>query len=232
MEGTPHQPVSFLHLPSSSCFGRIHLWFTEAHPRKCRGSCGFSLSVVPDSVRPHGLQPTRLLCPWAFPGKNTGVGCHFFSRGSSWYRDRTQVSCIAGGFCTTEPPGKPQRSWGLSSGPKIKNEPPQKKPCKMCHLLLGCFSDYTAIERMCFSTLGLDMNAKRTSRADRSQVTNPGLPGVMFFFSILFSSRLVKSLQLTVPPEVLFLKAALKLFTSCKNKCDLHLIWVITFTVN
>ena len=22
-------------------------------------------------------QPTRLLCPWDFPGKNTGVGYHF-----------------------------------------------------------------------------------------------------------------------------------------------------------
>src|SRR5574340_2802 len=30
-----------------------------------------------DSVRPHRLQPTRLLCPWDSPGKNTGVGCHF-----------------------------------------------------------------------------------------------------------------------------------------------------------
>ena len=28
-------------------------------------------------VRPHGLQPTRLLCPWDSPGKNTGVGGHF-----------------------------------------------------------------------------------------------------------------------------------------------------------
>ena len=27
-------------------------------------------------VRPHGLQPTRLLRPWDFPGKSTGVGCH------------------------------------------------------------------------------------------------------------------------------------------------------------
>ena len=26
--------------------------------------------------RPHGLQPTRLLHPWDFPGKSTGVGCH------------------------------------------------------------------------------------------------------------------------------------------------------------
>ena len=30
-----------------------------------------------DSVRPHGLQPTRLRRPWDSPGKNTGVGCHF-----------------------------------------------------------------------------------------------------------------------------------------------------------
>ena len=29
-----------------------------------------------DPQRPHGLQPTRLLRPWDFPGKSTGVGCH------------------------------------------------------------------------------------------------------------------------------------------------------------
>ena len=29
-----------------------------------------------DSQQPHGLQPTRLLRPWDFPGKSTGVGCH------------------------------------------------------------------------------------------------------------------------------------------------------------
>ena len=29
-----------------------------------------------DSLQPHGLQPTRLLCPWDFQGKSTGVGCH------------------------------------------------------------------------------------------------------------------------------------------------------------
>ena len=26
-------------------------------------------------LAPHGLQPTRLLCLWSFPGKNTGVDC-------------------------------------------------------------------------------------------------------------------------------------------------------------
>ena len=29
-----------------------------------------------DSSRPCGLQPTRLLRPWDFPGRSTGVGCH------------------------------------------------------------------------------------------------------------------------------------------------------------
>ena len=33
------------------------------------------------SLWPHWLQPTRLQCPWDFPGKNTGVGCHFLLQG-------------------------------------------------------------------------------------------------------------------------------------------------------
>ena len=33
-----------------------------------------------NSLRPHGLQPSRLLCPWDFPGKSTGVGCHCLLR--------------------------------------------------------------------------------------------------------------------------------------------------------
>ena len=36
----------------------------------------WSRSVVSDSQRPHGLQPTRLLRPWDFPGKSIAVGCH------------------------------------------------------------------------------------------------------------------------------------------------------------
>ena len=35
-------------------------------------------SLQSDSVRPHRRQPTRLRHPWDSPGKNTGVGCHFF----------------------------------------------------------------------------------------------------------------------------------------------------------
>ena len=36
----------------------------------------WSRSVVSDHQRPHGLQPSRLLHPWDFPGKSTGMGCH------------------------------------------------------------------------------------------------------------------------------------------------------------
>ena len=36
----------------------------------------WSRSVVSNFSWSHGLQPIRLLRPWDFPGKSTGVGCH------------------------------------------------------------------------------------------------------------------------------------------------------------
>ena len=36
----------------------------------------WSCSVMSDSLQLRGLQPTRLLHPWDFPSKSTGVGCH------------------------------------------------------------------------------------------------------------------------------------------------------------
>ena len=44
----------------------------------------FSHSVMSDSWWPHGRKPTRLLCPWNFPDKNSGVGCHFLLQGIFW----------------------------------------------------------------------------------------------------------------------------------------------------
>ena len=38
-------------------------------------------SVMFHSVQSHGLQPTRLFCPWDSPGRNTGVGCHALLQG-------------------------------------------------------------------------------------------------------------------------------------------------------
>ena len=50
----------------------VAIFFSDAW--KWKGK--WSRSVVSDSSRPHGLQPTRLLCSWDSPGKSTGVGCH------------------------------------------------------------------------------------------------------------------------------------------------------------
>ena len=42
-----------------------------------------------DSLQPYGLEPTRLLCPWDSPSKNTRVGCYallqriFLTQGSN-----------------------------------------------------------------------------------------------------------------------------------------------------
>ena len=87
------------------------MWAKNLHASQC-----LVTSVVSDSLRPYGLYPARLLCPWDSPGKNTRVGCHFsFSRGSFRPRDWTCISCLAGRFFTTEPPGKPthQAKWNL-----------------------------------------------------------------------------------------------------------------------
>ena len=41
----------------------------------CMCMCSVT-SVLSDSLWPQGLYPSRPLCPWNSPGKNTGVGCH------------------------------------------------------------------------------------------------------------------------------------------------------------
>ena len=53
---------------------RVAISFSDAW--KWKWKLKWSHSVVSDSSRPHGLQPTRLLHPWDFPGMSTGMGCH------------------------------------------------------------------------------------------------------------------------------------------------------------
>ena len=56
------------------------LSFHGAHLREwlqSDGLCVLSCSVMSNCLWPHGLYPARSFCPWNFPGKNTGVGCHF-----------------------------------------------------------------------------------------------------------------------------------------------------------
>ena len=68
--------------PPSLGFSRQEHWSGLPFPPPVHESekWKWSHSVVSDSSRPHGLQPTRLLHPWDFPGKSTGVGCHCLLR--------------------------------------------------------------------------------------------------------------------------------------------------------
>ena len=75
------------------CFGR----------NNCH-SVRLCASVVSDSLWPHGPQPTRLLCPRDFPGKNTGRGCHFLLQ-EIFLTQGLNPHLLR--FFTTEPPGKP-----------------------------------------------------------------------------------------------------------------------------
>ena len=66
----------------------------------------FCLSVVSNSfVTPWTVASQA---PWEFPGKNTVMGCHFLLQGIFPTTEIKPTSlALAGGFFTTEPPGKP-----------------------------------------------------------------------------------------------------------------------------
>ena len=73
-----------------------------------RGVC----SVVSDSFQPPGLQPSRRLCPWNFPGKNTAVSCLSPLPGDlpdTGIETESLVSpVLAGRLSTPGPPRKPK----------------------------------------------------------------------------------------------------------------------------
>ena len=83
--------------PLSMGFSRQEHWSGVPFPSpmhesgKGKGSC----SVMSDSLQPHGLQPTRLLCPWDFPGKSTGVGCLLWFKNEPFLVQHVDL-CTAG----------------------------------------------------------------------------------------------------------------------------------------
>ena len=58
-------------------FNKLQYIHTREHRAPVCGENVCVLSNVQLFATPWTIQITRLLCPWIFPGKNTGVGCHF-----------------------------------------------------------------------------------------------------------------------------------------------------------
>ena len=81
-----------------------------------------------NSARPHRRQPTRLLCPWDSPGKNTGVGCHFLLQCM-----KVKIESEVTQSCPTQWPHglKPTRLLHLWDFPSKSNG-------VGCHCLLWC----------------------------------------------------------------------------------------------
>ena len=79
--------VNSIYIACSACW--LCKWTLSLHPQdSCLSppqlpgsqlpeSESVSHSVMSSSLQPHGLYPSRLLCPWNSPGKNTGVSCPF-----------------------------------------------------------------------------------------------------------------------------------------------------------
>ena len=68
-------------------------------------------SVMSYSLLHYGPQPSRLLCPWYSPGKNTGVGCHLLFQGLfPTQRSNPHLLCLLhwqAGSLPLAPPGNP-----------------------------------------------------------------------------------------------------------------------------
>ena len=90
---------------SRLCRGRVvlwvwaRLWASHSWLGTDGGGGGLVAKSCPTLAIPWTVA-RRAPLPWDFPGKNTGVDCHFLLRGSSQPRNRTRVSCIAGRFFT------------------------------------------------------------------------------------------------------------------------------------
>ena len=77
-------------VPKNWCFWTVVLEKTLVSPLDCKeiktgnpkgSESEMSPWFMSDSLWLHGLQPSSLLCPWDFPGKNTGVDCHLLLQG-------------------------------------------------------------------------------------------------------------------------------------------------------
>ena len=89
-------------------------WETPKPSRKKESEVAESCPIL---CNPMGCKPTRLLPPWNFPGKGTGVGCHFLLQGIFVIRGlNLGLPALRADTLPSEPPRSPNpqvHSWDL-----------------------------------------------------------------------------------------------------------------------
>jgi len=129
----------------------------------------------------HGISQARIL-EW---------GATAFSRGSSQSRDRTHISCIAGGFFTTEPPGKSEFTAAGEVNPKT---------CLLSKNL-SCLRIYSARCHLCKKSqmilyiLWIHLHSCKIIRGLEGDVLNSGGQRFLRCFNFLKGGLVGKSLQ-------------------------------------
>ena len=106
------------------------------HSWQCVCVCAKSLQSC-WTLRPHGLQSTRLLCPWDSLDKNTGVGCHALLQGIFPKQESNSsllcLLCWQAGSLPLVPPGResrkaPQGPWGKRAATLLWSPYPPQFP--------------------------------------------------------------------------------------------------------
>ena len=113
--------------PPSLGFSEQEYWSGLPFPSPMHesGKWKWSCSVVSDPQWPHGLQPSRLLRPWDFPDKSTGVGCHcLLQEKTSTFSLVTMPKPLT--VCITTNCGKFFKRWNT----RPPDLPPEKSVCR------------------------------------------------------------------------------------------------------
>ena len=119
--------------PPSLGFSRQEQWSGLPFPSPLHESekWKWSCSVVSDPQRLHGLQPSRLFHPWDFPGRSTGVGCHYLLQEWHWkstncFQRRLYLCSIVNVFICTCISVFPLKTFGEAIGFQVEQKSNQK----------------------------------------------------------------------------------------------------------
>ena len=112
-----------------------------------------------DSLATHGLEPSRLLCPWDFPGKSTGVVCQFLLQGIFLTQGSNPgLPHWQAGSLPPTLPGKPKSAIHIPQfSPSVMSD--SLRPCGLQHTRLPCpsptpgaYSDSRPWSQWCHTT--------------------------------------------------------------------------------